>query len=412
MLSNDTQVEQILVANGLLSAQQAAALRAQAGESAQSLYRIIVEQSVIPESVLVQSLAPAMGLGGVSLQEFAGDAMLMSLAPTDLLRDEGMLPIGIDEVAGHRVLYVAMADPTNAAGIARLQCFTALQIIPVLAGPMDLLGAIERSVLRLTQSTDDEEIELGDEDLMGMSDMQLNRLAMSGNRSAAVSGDPAILEELLGSISLSAPAGDDVASALSMIDSIPRDRHSAATPPGGSSTIELGDAELVVDSPEPLQSDDDMADVSKARAMAGFPSLDAPPNRPRTVDLSDLFPAIEPLPENELRGVSGLGGPRLQPHHDSAISLAAPIHDNDSDATSSSLGNTGIGRPSAGVSGAFHRAGRTRTTVVAPTERFAVNPEILERPDLARVLLLALTRLGVLTESDIRAAIEIANRRS
>jgi hypothetical protein len=64
------------------------------------------------------------------------------------------------------------------------------------------------------------------------------------------------------------------------------------------------------------------------------------------------------------------------------------------------------------VSGAFHRAGRTRTTVVAPTERFAVNPEILERPDLARVLLLALTRLGVLTESDIRAAIEIANRRS
>jgi hypothetical protein len=419
MFSDDTQVAALLKSGNLLTDEQLKQLQADARSENKSLYQQLIECALIDEDAIVQVFAPAIGIGGVSLKDFNGDAMLMSIAPADVLRQEGILPVGIDEAGSRRILYVAMADPSNQAGIKTLSAYSNLPIVPLLAGPMDLLAAIDRCAERHLSGPDGLS---GDFEELGDDDLRLDDLMLSGPRPTVFSSDPAILDDFIGGVPEA--GGSSLVSALSLIDDIPRNRHSAATPPGGSELVEDDDdlidnvdalmsgefiaAPESVPPPTPLSNDE----PAGAGEFSDFPPLSAvEPTNPRLVELSDLFPAVGGVASQELDQLDELksgtdsdkaeaGGPRL------------PMRRSDPSKRATVVGpsSTGLGRPASPASGMFQRV---ETTVAAfsseVSRRETLTDELLDHPLLLKALVEALHRNGILTVGELRSALERAS---
>lgn len=424
MFSDDNQVASLLKAGNLLSDQQLEQLRQDATNAEKPLYQFLIESAIVDEDTIVQVFAPAIGIGGVSLKEFTGDAMLMSIAPTDILRREGILPVGIDEAGTRRILYVAMADPSNQSGIKTLSEYSNLPIVPLLAGPMDLLAAIDRCEDRHVNGPDGLS---GDFQSLGDSDLRLDDLMLSGPRPVAFSSDSEILDELIEGVP--AAGGGSIASALSLIDDIPRNRHSAATPSGGKDAVDDGDEDLLIENADVLLSGD-FASVEPPRRpplpapatelgtpgeFSDFPPLSAgEPTNPRMVELSDLFPAVggvaaQPLDElEELKhehesDKAQTDGPRL-PRREVDPSRRATVVGPSS---------TGLGRPASPASGMFQRV---ETAVASPitdaARRESLTDELLEHPLLLKAVVEALHRNGIVTVTELRAAISRAETKA
>ena len=225
----DEQLRQLLLVNGVCDTATITRLGAEATRSNRTLYDMVVARGVVPEAQLIQMVGAVLGVGAVLLKDFQGDAMLMSLAPVDLLKREGMLPVGIQEVEGRRSLIVAMANPRSGSALQSLRKFTSLPVVPMLAGPLDLLAAIDRCERNYLGDADDDVIE--NAQLMEEDSQLTAGLRFTRDHELAPGGDNPAFDELMNGFSASHPSG--VMSALSIIDDIPRDRHSAATPPDG-----------------------------------------------------------------------------------------------------------------------------------------------------------------------------------
>ena len=115
----DEQLRQLLLVNGVCDTATITRLGAEATRSNRTLYDMVVARGVVPEAQLIQMVGAVLGVGAVLLKDFQGDAMLMSLAPVDLLKREGMLPVGIQEVEGRRSLIVTSANGNNVPSLPR-----------------------------------------------------------------------------------------------------------------------------------------------------------------------------------------------------------------------------------------------------------------------------------------------------
>ncbi len=420
MFSDDNQVAALLRAGDLLSDPQIDQLRQQAAAAQSPLYQFLIEQAIVDEDAIVKVFAPAIGIGGVSLKEFTGDALLMSIAPTDVLRREGILPVGIDEAGSRRVLYVAMADPSNESGIRTLSEYSNLPIVPLLAGPMDLLAAINRCADRHVNGPD----ELArDFDTLGDSDLNLEDFMVSGPRPVAFSSDVSILDEFIEGGS--AATGGSLVSALSLIDDIPRNRHSAATPPGGTEVFMLADDDLLLEDADVMMSGDFPSPGSSHQPPVAASALGAPgefsdsallaasePHRARAVELSDLFPALggfaaQPLDELHLehsdQSEARTGESRLE-RRDGATSRRTTVEASPS---------TGPGRPASSTSGVFQRVEPAgASSLAAAAKRDGPDEELLEHPLLLKAVVKALLRNGILTVAELRAALTQAENES
>jgi hypothetical protein len=141
---DDDQFAQFLADNQLVRPEMMAGLRERAEAQGKPLYLSVIDEQLIPEERLVQTMSQRLNVPSVLLKDFDGDAALLAIIPPVLARSRGILPVGIADQNGYRTLYLATADPWNIDSLEEVGAHTDLPLVPLLAGPYDLQEAIER----------------------------------------------------------------------------------------------------------------------------------------------------------------------------------------------------------------------------------------------------------------------------
>ena len=130
----------VLVRDGLITADQLAAARREQERSGKSLGRAVVDLGFMKEPDLVAALARQLDLDFVDLGEHQIDPSAASLVPEQMARRHRTLPIGFD---GER-LVVATSDPANVFALDDIRTVTGRDVKPVVATAVDIDSAIRR----------------------------------------------------------------------------------------------------------------------------------------------------------------------------------------------------------------------------------------------------------------------------
>ncbi len=150
---------EVLVEEGLVSAEQLETAVAEQQRLGRSLGRVLIDLGLIKESDLVAALARKIGLDFVDLTEFQVDASAASLIPEQVARRYRALPIGYEDSK----LVVAMSDPANVFALDDIRTITGMQVKPVVATAADVEQAIRKYCSQLDQSVADMATEAAEE---------------------------------------------------------------------------------------------------------------------------------------------------------------------------------------------------------------------------------------------------------
>ena len=132
-----------LIDQGLLSADQAAALRAEHQSSLRPVRELISERGLISDDQLLDALSAVSRVPVIRLYEHAIPLEVRQLVRPDLLRSYVMIPFAFDpEESG--TLYVAMNDPMNMKGRDLIAIASKCRIRPFLASTSEILLSIDR----------------------------------------------------------------------------------------------------------------------------------------------------------------------------------------------------------------------------------------------------------------------------
>ncbi len=134
------QLGDILLENGLLTADQLADSQAKQEREGSSLGRVLVELGYLSESQVVAALAAQIGLDFVDLSETVIDQAAVTLIAGTLCRRYTAIPVKIE---GDR-LVVAMADPSNVFAIDDLRAAAGMDVRAVVATRADVVASIDR----------------------------------------------------------------------------------------------------------------------------------------------------------------------------------------------------------------------------------------------------------------------------
>jgi type IV pilus assembly protein PilB len=138
---------EILVEEGLISAEQLERALLEQSRTDQLLGRILIDLKMVRESDLMAALAKQIGFRFVDLTDFQIDGTAAMLIPEQVARRYRALPIGYEEER----LLVAMADPANLFALDDIRTMTGMEVQPVVATAADIESAI-RKYSRLDES--------------------------------------------------------------------------------------------------------------------------------------------------------------------------------------------------------------------------------------------------------------------
>ncbi len=134
------QLGDILVSEGLVSADQLTASLQEQTRLGRPLGRVLIDAGIVTEAQLVQALATQIGLRFVDLSDFPVDGSAVALVSAAVCRRHNALPVGYEDGR----LLVAMADPANVFAVDDIRSLTGMEIKPVVATRADVAGAIKR----------------------------------------------------------------------------------------------------------------------------------------------------------------------------------------------------------------------------------------------------------------------------
>ncbi|MDP9239990.1 MAG: Flp pilus assembly complex ATPase component TadA [Actinomycetota bacterium] len=134
------QLGDILLGEGLVTADQLAAANGEQARIGRPLGRVLIDAGVLTEGQLVQALATQIGLRFVDLSEFPVDGSAVALVSAAVCRRHNALPIGYEDGR----LLVAMADPANVFAVDDIRSLTGMEVKPVVATRNDVVAAIKR----------------------------------------------------------------------------------------------------------------------------------------------------------------------------------------------------------------------------------------------------------------------------
>ena len=130
----------ILVRDGLITKEQLTAALAEQKTSGHRLGYVLVKLGIIQELEVTKVLAKQYRMPAVDLSRFEVDVKILKLVPAEIAVKKTVLPLKREG----RLLYVAMADPTDQALIDDLKFITRYDLNPVIAGEYSLRGLIEK----------------------------------------------------------------------------------------------------------------------------------------------------------------------------------------------------------------------------------------------------------------------------
>src|SRR6266542_3578353 len=131
---------EILVEEGLITAEQLERALLEQSRTDQLLGRILIDLKMVKESDLMAALAKQIGFRFVDLNEFTIDGSASGLIPEQVARRYRALPIGYEDSR----LLVAMADPANLFALDDIRTMTGMALQPVVATAADIESAIRK----------------------------------------------------------------------------------------------------------------------------------------------------------------------------------------------------------------------------------------------------------------------------
>jgi len=132
-----------LMEHGLLTQQQADALRAEQQTSLRPIRELVSEQGLVTDEQLLDALSAVSRVPTIRLYENAIPLEVRQLVRPELLRTYVMIPFAFDpDDSG--TLYVAMNDPMNMKGRDLIAIASKCRIRPFLASTSDILLSIDR----------------------------------------------------------------------------------------------------------------------------------------------------------------------------------------------------------------------------------------------------------------------------
>ena len=131
---------ELLVTRGIITPAQLALATTHTERPGGQLPRALVGLGIISEDDLVSLLAEQYRLAVVDLTSIDPTSEVLRLVPHALARRHAILPIGL----GHSTLSVAIADPTNFAGMNEVKLRSGCTLNVVLAPAKSLATAIDR----------------------------------------------------------------------------------------------------------------------------------------------------------------------------------------------------------------------------------------------------------------------------
>src|SRR5881409_1314996 len=131
---------EILVEEGLISADQLERALLEQSRTDQLLGRILIDLKMVRESDLMAALAKQIGFRFVDLTDFQIDGTAAMLIPEQVARKYRALPIGYED----EKLVVAMADPANLFALDDIRTITGMDVQPVVATAADIEAAIRK----------------------------------------------------------------------------------------------------------------------------------------------------------------------------------------------------------------------------------------------------------------------------
>jgi len=143
------RIGDLLVREGLISAEQLQQALTQAREKRQRVGYTLIDMGMVPEEDLTRMLARQYRLPAVDLNRVQVDPKILKMVPADFALKHLLLPL---RRVG-RTLTVAMANPTDAGVIDNLKFITRHDIEPVIVGEYTLKKHLERYYVG--QETDD-----------------------------------------------------------------------------------------------------------------------------------------------------------------------------------------------------------------------------------------------------------------
>ncbi len=134
------RIGDLLVSEGVITAQQLKAALAEQRTSTHRLGFILVKQGAVSELDLTKVLARQYRMPAVDLSKFEVDPRMLPLVPPDLALKRMVLPLRREG----RTLTVAVADPADQGLLEDLKFITRFDLFPVLAGEHTLRALIEK----------------------------------------------------------------------------------------------------------------------------------------------------------------------------------------------------------------------------------------------------------------------------
>ncbi|MGH2701941.1 MAG: GspE/PulE family protein [Actinomycetota bacterium] len=134
------QLDQLLLARGLIAEEQLIEAIDIAQQKGRSLGRVLIELGYVTEGGLVAILAEQLGLEFMDLAEASLDASAVALVPEATARRHSCIPVRLEDDR----LIVAMADPANVVAVDDIRALTKRDVRTVVSTKADVLGAINR----------------------------------------------------------------------------------------------------------------------------------------------------------------------------------------------------------------------------------------------------------------------------
>ncbi len=134
------QLGDILVEDGLLTADQLFQATQEQKRLGRALGRVLVDLGMVSEAQLVAALAAQIGMTFVDLTDYPVDGSAVAAFPDAVARRYTALGIGFEDGK----IVVAMADPANVIALDDIRSLTGRDVKPVVGTRADIAAAINR----------------------------------------------------------------------------------------------------------------------------------------------------------------------------------------------------------------------------------------------------------------------------
>src|SRR5438552_3437464 len=138
----------LLVADGLLTAEQLKKALAEQKGSPEKLGSVLVRLNFVNEDQLIGFLSQQYGVPSITLAQLDIDPDVLKLVPAPIARKYEVIPV---RKMGNS-LALAMADPTNVFALDDISFMTNLQVLPLVASQTSIKKAIDRNYESKTEA--------------------------------------------------------------------------------------------------------------------------------------------------------------------------------------------------------------------------------------------------------------------